>query len=72
MARAAKTEYRADLAGHCSHGDVPLVRSLDSLESSFGPDDAGLAWRGDDPVIFSRGLGAHKIQSRPTPGVSTR
>lgn len=63
---SCKTEYRTDLSRRCSHCDVPLVESLDSLESFSGTDGAGLAWRGNDPVIFSRVLGAlrdHKIQS---------
>jgi hypothetical protein len=44
------------------------VKSLDSLESLFGPDGSPLAWHVDDPVLFSRVLGAlrdHRIQSYP-------
>jgi hypothetical protein len=59
-----KAEYRADIR-RCPECDVALVESLDS-EATPAREGPALAWRGNDPVSFSRALAAlreHKIQS---------
>jgi hypothetical protein len=59
-----KAEYRADIT-RCPDCDEPLVAELEPSKAP-GPDGPALAWRGNDPVAFSRALAAlreHKIQS---------
>lgn len=54
-----KVEYREGFT-RCSDCDVPLVERLIASEQS-GPskqDRPALAWRGDDPVVFSAVLAA--------------
>ena len=60
-----KAEYRADIT-HCPGCGEPLVARLDSSKSGAVPNGPALAWRGNDPVSFSRALAAlreHNIQS---------
>ena len=55
-----KTEYRAGFT-KCADCDVDLVDGLDSSSEQAGPskhDRPALAWRGDDPVVFSAVLAA--------------
>jgi hypothetical protein len=52
-----KVEYRPGFT-HCSDCDVVLVPSLDPSIPPARHDGPALAWRGDDPVIFSRVLAA--------------
>ncbi len=55
-----KTEYRAGFT-KCADCDVDLVDRLDSSSEQAGPskhDRPALAWRGDDPVVFSAVLAA--------------
>ena len=59
-----KAEYRANIT-RCPECDVALAESLD-FEPTPTPEGPALAWRGNDPVSFSRALAAlreHKIQS---------
>lgn len=59
-----KAEYRADVT-RCPDCDEPLVAKLETSKTP-GQDGPALAWRGNDPVSFSRALAAlrdHKIQS---------
>jgi len=60
-----KAEYRAGIA-RCPDCDEALVTILDSSKEPVGQVGPALAWRGNDPVAFSRALAAlreHKIQS---------
>jgi hypothetical protein len=60
-----KAEYRAGIT-RCPDCDETLVRRLDSSKAPAGQVGPALAWRGNDPVAFSRALAAlreHKIQS---------
>jgi hypothetical protein len=60
-----KAEYRAGIT-RCPNCDEALVTKLDSSKASAGQIGPALAWRGNDPVAFSRALAAlreHKIQS---------
>ena len=60
-----KAEYRADVT-RCADCDEQLVAELDSSVASDGLSGPALAWRGSDPVSFSRALAAlreHNIQS---------
>jgi hypothetical protein len=55
-----KTEYRAGFT-KCADCDVDLVDRLESSSEQAGPSKQGrpaLAWRGDDPVVFSAVLAA--------------
>jgi hypothetical protein len=52
-----KVEYRPGFT-RCSDCDVDLVTSLDPSISPAKQQGPALAWRGDDPVIFSRVLAA--------------
>jgi hypothetical protein len=59
-----KAEYRADVT-QCPDCDKPLAAKLDTSKApgQYGP---ALAWRGNDPVSFSRALAAlreNNIQS---------
>jgi hypothetical protein len=59
-----KAEYRADIT-RCPGCDEALFADLE-LSKTPGPGGPALAWRGNDPVSFSRALAAlreHKIQS---------
>jgi hypothetical protein len=59
-----KAEYRGDIA-RCPDCDEALVAKSEPSKEP-GPDGPALAWRGNDPVSFSRALAAlrdHKIQS---------
>ena len=60
-----KAEYRAGIT-RCPNCDEALVTILDSSKEPAGQGGPALAWRGNDPVAFSRALAAlreHKIQS---------
>src|SRR5271168_4307890 len=60
-----KAEYPADVT-QCPDCDELLVAELDPSKSLAVPNGPALAWRGNDPVAFSRALAAlreHKIQS---------
>jgi hypothetical protein len=60
-----EAEYRADIK-RCPDCDEPLAAELGSSKSTDGTSGPALAWRGNDPVSFSRALAAlrdHKIQS---------
>jgi hypothetical protein len=60
-----KAEYRAAIT-RCPDCDEALVAKLEPPRSLAAPDGPALAWRGNDPVSFSRALAAlreHKIQS---------
>jgi len=60
-----KAEYCADIK-RCPDCHEPLVAELDSSRASDRFSGPALAWRGNDPVSFSRALAAlreHKIQS---------
>ncbi|HXN73545.1 MAG TPA: hypothetical protein VN861_13445 [Candidatus Acidoferrales bacterium] len=59
-----RAEYRADVT-RCPDCDEALVAELEPSKAP-GPVGPALAWRGNDPVSFSRALAAlreHKIQS---------
>jgi hypothetical protein len=59
-----RAEYRAGIS-RCPDCGIALIKSLDS-EPPPTPEGPALAWRGNDPVAFSRALAAlreHKIQS---------
>jgi hypothetical protein len=60
-----KAEYRTGFT-RCSDCDVNLVSSLDPSAPSAMPAGPALAWRGDDPVIFSRVLAALQDADIPT------
>lgn len=60
-----KAEYRAGITS-CPDCDEALVAELDTPKAPAGQVGPALAWRGNDPVAFSRALAAlreHKIQS---------
>jgi Putative prokaryotic signal transducing protein len=52
-----KAEYRGDIA-RCPDCDEALVAKLEPAKSLALPDGPALAWRGNDPVAFSRALAA--------------
>jgi hypothetical protein len=60
-----KSEYRDGIA-RCPDCNLPLVDSLDMAEPPVQPAGPAIAWRGNDPIDFSRALAAlkaHEIQS---------
>jgi hypothetical protein len=60
-----KAEYRDGIT-RCPDCNVPLVESLDSALKPTSQDGPAIAWRGNDPIDFSRALAAlkaHEIQS---------
>jgi hypothetical protein len=60
-----KAEYRAGVT-RCPDCGEALIAKLNASKSIAEPAGPVLAWRGNDPVAFSRALAAlreHKIQS---------
>ena len=60
-----KAGYRAAIT-RCPDCDEALVAKLEPPKSLAAPDGPALAWRGNDPVSFSRALAAlreHNIHS---------
>ena len=60
-----KSEYRNGIT-RCPDCNLPLVGLLDMVEQPVQPAGPAIAWRGNDPIDFSRALAAlkaHEIQS---------
>jgi hypothetical protein len=54
-----KSEYRDEIT-HCPDCNLPLVGSLHTVERPDQPVGPAIAWRGNDPIDFSRALAALK------------
>jgi hypothetical protein len=55
-----RAEYRDGIT-RCPDCNAPLIGTLDPVAKPSSQDGPAIAWRGNDPVDFSRALAALKV-----------